>query len=117
MSRKRRREPRNASLSTSNTSRSSDSLARPNNKPLALPQKTHKPSTIEPYRRRYLMLKTASASIITLALAVAVPAAHAQFGSAIVFDATQATDAWTQIGGQGKSLEKEATQIEQGTRL
>src|ERR1017187_6938115 len=117
MSRKRRREPRNASLSTSNTSRSSDSLARPNNKRLALPQKTHKPSTIEPYRRRYLMLKTASASIFTLVLAVAVPAAHAQFGSGIVFDPTQSTHAYTQIVQQGKSLENEATQIEQGTRI
>ena len=41
------------------------------------------------------MLKTASASIITLALAVAVPAAHAQFGSGIVFDPTQSTHAYT----------------------
>src|SRR5208282_3810302 len=117
MSRKRRREPRNASLSTSNTSRSSDSLTRPNNKRVALPQNTHKPSTIEPYRRRYLMLKTAAASIFTLALAVAVPSAHAQFGSGIVFDPTQSTHAYTQIVQQGKSLENEATQIEQGTRI
>src|SRR5208282_2008397 len=117
MSRKRRREPRNASLSTSNTSRSSDSLARPNNKRLALPQKTHKPSTIESYRRRYLMFKTTSASIFTLALAIAVPAAHAQFGSGIVYDPTQSAHAYQQIIQQGKSLEHEATQIEQGTRL
>src|SRR5580704_8176242 len=108
MSRKRRPEPRNVSLSTTNTSRSSDSLARPNNKRLALPQKNHKPSVT--YRRRYLMLKTASASIFTLALAVAVPSAHAQFGSSIVFDPTQSGHAYTQIVQQGKSLENEATQ-------
>src|SRR5208337_5215563 len=105
MSRRRRRERRNASLLTSNTSRSSDSLTRPNNRRLALPQKTHKPSTIEPYRRRYLMLKTAAASIFTLALALAVPAAHAQFGSGIVFDPTQSAHAYQQIIQQGKSLE------------
>jgi len=63
------------------------------------------------------MLKTAAASIFTLALAVAVPAAHAQFGSGIVFDPTQSAHAYTQILQEGKSLGNEATQIEQGTRL
>ena len=43
------------------------------------------------------MLKTASASIFTLALAVAVPAAHAQFGSGIVFDPTQSAHAYSRF--------------------
>src|ERR1039458_9574032 len=63
------------------------------------------------------MLKTASASIFTLVLGRAIPRAHAQFGSGIVFDPTQSTHAYTQIVQQGKSLENEATQIEQGTRI
>ena len=63
------------------------------------------------------MLKTAAASIFTLTLAVAVPSAHAQFGSGIVFDPTQSAHAYTQILQEGKSLGNEATQIEQGTRL
>jgi hypothetical protein len=65
------------------------------------------------------MLKAAPASVfaLTLALAGVVPAAHAQFGSGIVFDPAQSAHAYSQIINEGKSLDNEATQIEQGTRL
>ena len=61
------------------------------------------------------MLKTAAS--LALAIAVAGPAAHAQLGSGVVYDPTQSAHAVKQIIASGKSLENEATQIEQGTRL
>jgi hypothetical protein len=45
------------------------------------------------------------------------PPAHAQFGSGIVFDPTQATHAVTQIANEEKSIANEAEQIEQGQQI
>jgi hypothetical protein len=60
--------------------------------------------------------------LILTALAIGVaasiePAAHAQFGSGIVYDPTQSVHALTQIENEGKSLENQATQIENGTQI
>ena len=59
-------------------------------------------------------------TFISLAIGLAAalqPAAHAQFGSGIVFDPTQSGHALVQIENEGKSLENEATQIENGTKI
>jgi hypothetical protein len=45
------------------------------------------------------------------------PTAHAQFGSGIVFDPTQASHAVTQIANEEKSIANEAEQIEQGQQI
>jgi hypothetical protein len=45
------------------------------------------------------------------------PAAHAQFGSGIVYDPTQSAHALVQIENEGRSLQNEATQIETGTQI
>jgi hypothetical protein len=45
------------------------------------------------------------------------PTAHAQFGSGIVFDPTQAGHAVTQIENEEKSIANEARQIEQGRQI
>src|SRR6202050_1124066 len=45
------------------------------------------------------------------------PAAHAQFGSGIVFDPTQAGHAVTQIENEQRSIANEAQQIEQGQQI
>jgi hypothetical protein len=45
------------------------------------------------------------------------PAAHAQFGSGIVFDPTQAGHAVTQIENEEKSIANEAQQIQQGQQI
>jgi hypothetical protein len=45
------------------------------------------------------------------------PAAHAQFGSGIVFDPTQAGHAVTQIENEERSIANEAQQIEQGQQI
>ena len=58
------------------------------------------------------MLRRVLVAVFALALATAVPAAHAQFGSGVVFDPTQSVHAYTQ-----KSLENQAQQIEQGTQI
>ena len=60
--------------------------------------------------------------LIVTALAIGIamalqPPAHAQFGSGIVFDPTQAGHAVTQIGNEQKSLANEAQQIEQGQQI
>jgi hypothetical protein len=58
--------------------------------------------------------------LTTLAIGLAVSlqsAAHAQFGSGIVFDPTQSGHAVVQIENEGKSLQNEATQIETGTQI
>jgi hypothetical protein len=63
------------------------------------------------------MRKTTFISL-SIGLAAALqPAAHAQFGSGIVFDPTQSGHALVQIENEGKSLENEATQIENGTKI
>jgi hypothetical protein len=54
---------------------------------------------------------------VTLSLCAGAPAAHAQFGSGIVFDPTQSGHALVQIENEGKSLENEAQQIENGTKI
>jgi hypothetical protein len=54
---------------------------------------------------------------VTLSLCAGAPAAHAQFGSGIVFDPTQSGHAIVQIENEAKSLENEATQIENGTKI
>jgi hypothetical protein len=54
----------------------------------------------------------------TLALAMALqPAAHAQFGSGIVYDPTQSAHAYTQILNESKSIENQVKQIENGTQI
>jgi len=60
--------------------------------------------------------------LILTALAIGIatalqPAAHAQFGSGIVFDPTQAGHALTQIENEEKSIANEAQQIEQGQQI
>jgi hypothetical protein len=58
--------------------------------------------------------------IAALALVLALgiqPAAHAQFGSGIVYDPTQSAHAYTQILNESKSIENQAKQIENGTQI
>ena len=60
--------------------------------------------------------------LILTALAVGLaaalqPAAHAQFGSGIVFDPTQAGHAVTQIENEERSIANEVRQIEQGQQI
>jgi hypothetical protein len=55
---------------------------------------------------------------IAIGLAAALqPAAHAQFGSGIVFDPTQSGHAIVQIEHEEQSLANEAQQIENGTKI
>ena len=59
-------------------------------------------------------------TLIPLAIGLAAvlqPAAHAQFGSGIVFDPTQSGHAIVQIEHEEQSLANEATQIENGTKI
>jgi hypothetical protein len=55
--------------------------------------------------------------LAAVTLFAGVSAAHAQFGSGIVYDPTQSAHALTQIENEGKSLQNEATQIETGTQI
>lgn len=58
--------------------------------------------------------------VATLAVGLATPfqpLAHAQFGSGIVFDPTQAGHAVTQIENEEKSIVNQAQQIEQGQQI
>jgi hypothetical protein len=57
-----------------------------------------------------------AALALVLALAIQ-PAAHAQFGSGIVYDPTQSAHAYTQILNESKSIENQAKQIENGTQI
>jgi hypothetical protein len=57
-----------------------------------------------------------AALVLVLALAIQ-PAAHAQFGSGIVYDPTQSAHAYTQILNESKSIENQAKQIENGTQI
>jgi len=54
---------------------------------------------------------------VTLSLCAGAPAAHAQFGSGIVFDPTQSGHAIVQIEHEEQSLANEAQQIENGTKI
>ena len=61
-------------------------------------------------------------ALVITALAVGLatnlqPAAHAQFGSGVVFDPTQAGHAVTQIKNEEASIANEARQIEQGQQI
>jgi hypothetical protein len=63
-------------------------------------------------------MRKISLSALTIVLATALqPAAHAQFGSGIVYDPTQSAHALVQIENEGRSLQNEATQIETGTQI
>jgi hypothetical protein len=57
-----------------------------------------------------------AALVVGLATALQ-PAAHAQFGSGVVFDPTQAGHAVAQIENQERSIANEAQQIEQGQQI
>ena len=54
---------------------------------------------------------------VTLSLCAGAPAAHAQFGSGIVFDPTQSGHAIVQIEHEEQSLANETQQIENGTKI
>ena len=54
---------------------------------------------------------------VTLALFAGATAAHAQFGSGVVFDPTQSGHAIVQIEHEEQSLANEAQQIENGTKI
>jgi hypothetical protein len=54
---------------------------------------------------------------VSITLAVAATAAHAQFGSGIVFDPTQSGHAIIQIGNEEKSIANQVQQIEQGQQI
>jgi hypothetical protein len=56
------------------------------------------------------------ASAFTLALALAAPAAHAQFGG-VVLDPTQSAHAVVQIGNEEKQLANDAIKIENGQQI
>src|SRR5271170_3406848 len=63
-------------------------------------------------------MKKLTLTVLAVGFAVALqPAAHAQFGSGIVFDPTQAGHAVTQIEHEEQSIANEARQIEQGQQI
>jgi hypothetical protein len=63
-------------------------------------------------------MKQLISKALAIGLAVAwQPVAHAQFGSGIVFDPTQAGHAVTQIENEQRSLANEVRQIEQGQQI
>src|SRR5580700_10486397 len=73
-----------------------------------------------PFRRRFEgeLMKKLVVAAVALGLATALqPAAHAQFGSGVVFDPTQAGHAVAQIENQERSIANEAQQIEQGQQI
>jgi hypothetical protein len=63
------------------------------------------------------MFKTTLAALAIGLAGTPQPAAHAQFGSGIVYDPTQSAHALVQIENEGRSLQNEATQIETGTQI
>jgi hypothetical protein len=63
-------------------------------------------------------MKTLGVAALVVGLVTALqPAAHAQFGSGVVFDPTQAGHAVAQIENQERSIANEAQQIEQGQQI
>src|ERR1700732_4940342 len=63
-------------------------------------------------------MKKLIVTALTIGLAAALqPAAHAQFGSGVVFDPTQAGHAVTQIKNEEASISNEVHQIEQGQQI
>src|ERR1700674_416955 len=69
-------------------------------------------------RRKDKKVKKLIVTALTIGLAAALqPAAHAQFGSGVVFDPTQAGHAVTQIKNEEASIANEVHQIEQGQQI
>ena len=69
-------------------------------------------------RRKDKKVKKLIVTALSIGLAAALqPAAHAQFGSGIVFDPTQAGHAVTQIKNEEASIANEVHQIEQGQQI
>src|ERR1700733_9470931 len=61
------------------------------------------------------MKRIVTTLITTFSLVSAV--AHAQFGSGVVYDPTQSAHAITQIENEGRSLENQVQQIENGQQI
>ena len=55
--------------------------------------------------------------IVAFAGVTVAPMAHAQFGSGVVYDPTQATHAVVQIKNEERSIANEIQQIEQGQKI
>jgi hypothetical protein len=69
-------------------------------------------------RRKDKKVKKLIVTALAFALAAALqPAAHAQFGSGIVYDPTQSAHAITQIEHEGRSISNQVQQIEQGQQI
>jgi hypothetical protein len=69
-------------------------------------------------RRKDKKVKKLIVTALSIGLAAALqPAAHAQFGSGVVFDPTQAGHAVTQIKNEEASIANEVHQIEQGQQI
>jgi hypothetical protein len=69
-------------------------------------------------RRKDKKVKKLIVTTLTIGLAVALqPAAHAQFGSGIVYDPTQSVHAITQIEHEEQSISNQFQQIEQGQQI
>src|SRR5712672_1293834 len=62
-------------------------------------------------------MKKLTLTVLAVGFAALQPVAHAQFGSGIVFDPTQAGHAVTQIENEQRSLANEVHQIEQGKQI
>ncbi len=69
-------------------------------------------------RRKDKKVKKLIVTALAFALAVALqPAAHAQFGSGVVYDPTQSAHAITQIEHEERSISNQVQQIEQGQQI
>jgi hypothetical protein len=69
-------------------------------------------------RRKDKKVKKLIVTALAFALAAALqPAAHAQFGSGIVYDPTQSAHAITQIEHEERSISNQVQQIEQGQQI
>jgi hypothetical protein len=69
-------------------------------------------------RRKDKKVKKLIVTALTIGLAAALqPAAHAQFGSGIVYDPTQSVHAITQIEHEEQSISNQFQQIEQGQQI
>ena len=69
-------------------------------------------------RRKDKKVKKLIVTALSIGLAVALqPAAHAQFGSGIVYDPTQSVHAITQIEHEEQSISNQFQQIEQGQQI
>lgn len=69
-------------------------------------------------KRKDKKVKKLIVTALSIGLAVALqPAAHAQFGSGIVYDPTQSAHAITQIEHEERSISNQVRQIEQGQQI